>query len=70
LMPAVGIVKHLGAMVGIWLLRGTVKYLPPNCFSFFLQEQGIGLSALFMVFLIPSGWILSHLENYKSRPAA
>ncbi|XP_044126412.1 cytochrome c oxidase subunit 8B, mitochondrial-like [Bufo gargarizans] len=31
-------------------------------------EQAIGLGVLFSVFLIPSGWILSHLEDYKKRP--
>ncbi|KAG8563788.1 hypothetical protein GDO81_016200 [Engystomops pustulosus] len=31
-------------------------------------EQAVGLVVLFSVFLVPSGWILSHLENYKSRP--
>ncbi|CAH2326266.1 cytochrome c oxidase subunit 8B, mitochondrial-like, partial [Pelobates cultripes] len=30
-------------------------------------QQGIGLGVLFMVFMIPSGWILAHMEDYKSR---
>ncbi|KAM3920280.1 LOW QUALITY PROTEIN: cytochrome c oxidase subunit 8A, mitochondrial [Leptodactylus fuscus] len=31
-------------------------------------EQAIGLGVFFSVFLVPSGWVLAHLENYKSRP--
>uniref|UniRef100_A0ACB8G219 Uncharacterized protein n=1 Tax=Sphaerodactylus townsendi TaxID=933632 RepID=A0ACB8G219_9SAUR len=32
-------------------------------------EQAIAMSVMFMTFLIPSSWILCHLENYKHRPS-
>ncbi|KAG8438131.1 hypothetical protein GDO86_008717 [Hymenochirus boettgeri] len=31
-------------------------------------EQAIALTTLFAVFLIPSGWILAHMEDYKRKP--
>ncbi|MBN3309943.1 cytochrome c oxidase subunit 8B [Amia ocellicauda] len=30
-------------------------------------EQGIALVAMFATILVPSGWILANLENYKRR---
>ncbi|XP_035251831.1 cytochrome c oxidase subunit 8B, mitochondrial [Anguilla rostrata] len=30
-------------------------------------EQAIGMLAMFTVILVPSGWILAHLEDYKKR---
>ncbi|XP_014651230.1 PREDICTED: cytochrome c oxidase subunit 8B, mitochondrial [Ceratotherium simum simum] len=32
-------------------------------------EQAIGLSVTFLSFLIPAGWVLYHLENYKRSSA-
>nr|Q863F9.1 RecName: Full=Cytochrome c oxidase subunit 8B, mitochondrial; AltName: Full=Cytochrome c oxidase polypeptide VIII-heart; AltName: Full=Cytochrome c oxidase subunit 8-1; AltName: Full=Cytochrome c oxidase subunit 8H; Flags: Precursor [Carlito syrichta]AAP32258.1 cytochrome c oxidase subunit VIII heart form [Carlito syrichta] len=29
------------------------------------MEQAVGLSVMFVSFLVPSGWVLSHLESYK-----
>ncbi|KAK2510180.1 hypothetical protein MC885_014836 [Smutsia gigantea] len=29
-------------------------------------EQAIGLSVMFFSFLTPAGWVLAHLESYKS----
>lgn len=34
------------------------------------QEQAIGLSVTFLSFLIPAGWVLSHLDHYKRSSAA
>ncbi|XP_032496586.1 cytochrome c oxidase subunit 8B, mitochondrial-like [Phocoena sinus] len=28
-------------------------------------EQAIGLSVMFLSFLIPAGWVMYHLESYK-----
>uniref|UniRef100_A0A7N5K6U0 Cytochrome c oxidase subunit 8 n=3 Tax=Ursidae TaxID=9632 RepID=A0A7N5K6U0_AILME len=33
-------------------------------------EQAIGLSVMFLSFLIPAGWVLSHLESYKRSSTA
>uniref|UniRef100_A0A8C7APG5 Cytochrome c oxidase subunit 8 n=1 Tax=Neovison vison TaxID=452646 RepID=A0A8C7APG5_NEOVI len=33
-------------------------------------EQAIGLSVMFFSFLIPAGWVLSHLDSYKKGSAA
>ncbi|KYO41617.1 cytochrome c oxidase subunit 8A, mitochondrial [Alligator mississippiensis] len=29
-------------------------------------DQAIGLIVMFSVFLIPSGWILAHIQDYKA----
>uniref|UniRef100_A0A8C8S0F5 Uncharacterized protein n=1 Tax=Pelusios castaneus TaxID=367368 RepID=A0A8C8S0F5_9SAUR len=34
-----------------------------------LIEQVIGLTVIFATFLVPSGWILAHLEDYKHKPS-
>ncbi|XP_014935398.1 cytochrome c oxidase subunit 8A, mitochondrial [Acinonyx jubatus] len=31
------------------------------------MEVAIGLTSCFVCFLLPSGWVLSHLESYKKR---
>ncbi|KAM9079600.1 cytochrome c oxidase subunit 8A, mitochondrial [Balaenoptera ricei] len=31
------------------------------------MDIAIGLTSCFLCFLLPSGWVLSHLENYKKR---
>uniref|UniRef100_A0A8P0NR37 Cytochrome c oxidase subunit 8 n=2 Tax=Canis lupus familiaris TaxID=9615 RepID=A0A8P0NR37_CANLF len=30
------------------------------------MEQAIGLSVMFLSFLTPAGWVLFHLESYKT----
>ena len=37
---------------------------------FSTQEQTIGLSVTFLSFLLPAGWVLYHLDNYKKSSAA
>ncbi|KAM9763718.1 cytochrome c oxidase subunit 8B, mitochondrial-like [Dama dama] len=34
------------------------------------REQAIGLSVTFLSFLLPAGWVLYHLDNYKKSSAA
>ncbi|XP_051002983.1 cytochrome c oxidase subunit 8B, mitochondrial-like [Acomys russatus] len=34
------------------------------------MEQAVGLSVTFVGFLVPAGWILSHLESYKKSSMA
>lgn len=34
--------------------------------AFLTQEQAIGLSVMFLSFLTPAGWVLFHLESYKT----
>uniref|UniRef100_A0AC11DG56 Uncharacterized protein n=1 Tax=Ovis aries TaxID=9940 RepID=A0AC11DG56_SHEEP len=34
------------------------------------QEQAIALSATFLSFLLPAGWVLYHLDHYKKSSAA
>nr|1OCC_M Chain M, CYTOCHROME C OXIDASE [Bos taurus]1OCC_Z Chain Z, CYTOCHROME C OXIDASE [Bos taurus]1OCO_M Chain M, Cytochrome C Oxidase [Bos taurus]1OCO_Z Chain Z, Cytochrome C Oxidase [Bos taurus]1OCR_M Chain M, Cytochrome C Oxidase [Bos taurus]1OCR_Z Chain Z, Cytochrome C Oxidase [Bos taurus]1OCZ_M Chain M, Cytochrome C Oxidase [Bos taurus]1OCZ_Z Chain Z, Cytochrome C Oxidase [Bos taurus]1V54_M Chain M, Cytochrome c oxidase polypeptide VIII-heart [Bos taurus]1V54_Z Chain Z, Cytochrome c oxida len=34
------------------------------------KEQAIGLSVTFLSFLLPAGWVLYHLDNYKKSSAA
>lgn len=31
------------------------------------MDIAIGFTSCFLCFLLPSGWVLSHLENYKKR---
>nr|XP_010947773.1 cytochrome c oxidase subunit 8B, mitochondrial [Camelus bactrianus] len=37
---------------------------------FLTQEQAVGLSAMFLSFLLPAGWVLFHMENYKRSSVA
>ncbi|XP_060049394.1 cytochrome c oxidase subunit 8A, mitochondrial-like [Erinaceus europaeus] len=32
-----------------------------------IMDKAIGLTSCFLCFLLPGGWMLSHLENYKRR---
>ncbi|KAB1251503.1 Cytochrome c oxidase subunit 8B; mitochondrial [Camelus dromedarius] len=34
------------------------------------KEQAVGLSAMFLSFLLPAGWVLFHMENYKRSSVA
>ncbi|XP_031240519.1 cytochrome c oxidase subunit 8B, mitochondrial-like [Mastomys coucha] len=34
------------------------------------MEQAVGISATFVSFLVPAGWVLSHLESYKKSSTA
>ncbi|KAM6172578.1 cytochrome c oxidase subunit 8B, mitochondrial-like [Erethizon dorsatum] len=34
------------------------------------MEQAVGISAMFISFLVPAGWVLSHLESYKKSSVA
>nr|XP_035959500.1 cytochrome c oxidase subunit 8A, mitochondrial-like [Halichoerus grypus] len=31
------------------------------------MDVAVGLTSCFLCFLLPSGWVLSHLESYKKR---
>ena len=31
------------------------------------MDVAVGLTSCFLYFLLPSGWVLSHLESYKKR---
>ncbi|XP_076878428.1 cytochrome c oxidase subunit 8B [Brachyhypopomus gauderio] len=31
-------------------------------------EQAVGMLAMLLTILVPSGWILANLESYKKRP--
>ncbi|OCT83857.1 hypothetical protein XELAEV_18021996mg [Xenopus laevis] len=31
-------------------------------------EQSIALATMFVTVLVPSGWVLSHMEDYKHKP--
>lgn len=33
------------------------------------QEQAAALTVTFISFLVPAGWVLSHLESYKKSSA-
>ncbi|XP_014352349.1 cytochrome c oxidase subunit 8B, mitochondrial [Latimeria chalumnae] len=33
-------------------------------------QQAIALTVMFATVLIPSGWVLCHLEDYKHRPGS
>uniref|UniRef100_A0A803TXN1 Cytochrome c oxidase subunit 8A, mitochondrial n=1 Tax=Anolis carolinensis TaxID=28377 RepID=A0A803TXN1_ANOCA len=45
-------------------LKATFNFHKPNGID--QCEQVIALSVMFAAFLIPSGWVLSHLEDYKN----
>uniref|UniRef100_A0A674JE53 Cytochrome c oxidase subunit 8A, mitochondrial n=1 Tax=Terrapene triunguis TaxID=2587831 RepID=A0A674JE53_9SAUR len=32
-------------------------------------DQAIALTVMFATFLIPSGWVLAHMEDYKRKPS-
>ncbi|XP_034378382.1 cytochrome c oxidase subunit 8B, mitochondrial [Arvicanthis niloticus] len=34
------------------------------------MEQAVGITVTFVGFLVPAGWVLSHLESYKKSSAA
>ncbi|XP_004638081.1 cytochrome c oxidase subunit 8B, mitochondrial-like [Octodon degus] len=34
------------------------------------MEQAVGISAIFISFLVPACWVLSHLESYKKSSIA
>ncbi|XP_008852585.1 cytochrome c oxidase subunit 8B, mitochondrial [Nannospalax galili] len=34
------------------------------------MEQTVGILTIFLSFLVPAGWVLSHLEGYKKSTTA
>nr|Q863G1.1 RecName: Full=Cytochrome c oxidase subunit 8A, mitochondrial; AltName: Full=Cytochrome c oxidase polypeptide VIII-liver; AltName: Full=Cytochrome c oxidase subunit 8-2; Flags: Precursor [Eulemur fulvus fulvus]AAP32256.1 cytochrome c oxidase subunit VIII liver form [Eulemur fulvus] len=48
------------------VLRAQVHSKPPRE-KLGTMDVAIGLTSCFVCFLLPSGWVLSHLETYKKR---
>ncbi|XP_012318547.2 cytochrome c oxidase subunit 8A, mitochondrial [Aotus nancymaae] len=48
------------------VLRAQVHSMPPEQ-KLGVLELAIGLTSCMVTFLLPAGWILSHLESYKKR---
>ncbi|XP_052569446.1 cytochrome c oxidase subunit 8B, mitochondrial [Peromyscus californicus insignis] len=34
------------------------------------MEQAVGIMTIFVGFMVPAGWVLSHLESYKKSSTA
>ncbi|XP_065153705.2 cytochrome c oxidase subunit 8B [Paramisgurnus dabryanus] len=61
------------------LLRGTMRYqitpkanitAKPAKHVITTAEKTIAMVTMFVTILVPSGWVLANLENYKKRPGA
>ncbi|XP_039113602.1 cytochrome c oxidase subunit 8A, mitochondrial [Hyaena hyaena] len=46
--------------------RAQIHSKPPRE-QFGTMEVAVGLTSCFLCFLLPAGWVLSHLEDYKKR---
>ncbi|XP_004051465.1 cytochrome c oxidase subunit 8A, mitochondrial [Gorilla gorilla gorilla] len=44
--------------------RAKIHSLPPDE-KLGIMELAVGLTSCFVTFLLPAGWILSHLETYR-----
>ncbi|NP_001090969.1 cytochrome c oxidase subunit 8B, mitochondrial [Phacochoerus africanus] len=63
-------VRLLQAPLGGWVVPKAHIYAKPARTPTSPTEQAIGLSVTFLSFLIPAGWVLSHLDHYKRSSAA
>ncbi|XP_027459294.1 cytochrome c oxidase subunit 8A, mitochondrial-like [Zalophus californianus] len=63
-------VQLLRGLTGLtWRLlvqRAQIHSKPP-WEEFGTMDVAVGLTSCFLCFLLPSGWVLSHLESYKKR---
>ncbi|XP_034880634.1 cytochrome c oxidase subunit 8A, mitochondrial-like [Mirounga leonina] len=44
--------------------RAQIHFKPPRE-ELRTMDVAVGLTSCFLCFLLPSGWVLSHLESYK-----
>ncbi|KAM9668083.1 cytochrome c oxidase subunit 8A, mitochondrial-like [Dama dama] len=57
---------QLAGEVGSPVPRAQIHSKPPRE-QLGTMDIAIGLTSCFLCFLLPSGWVLSHLESYKKR---
>ncbi|KAM5222819.1 cytochrome c oxidase subunit 8B, mitochondrial-like [Hipposideros larvatus] len=66
LVPAI---RLLQAPLSGWVVPRAHIYAKPAKTPTSPTEQAVALSVTFLSFLIPAGWVLSHLESYKKSAA-
>uniref|UniRef100_A0A8C3YBN6 Cytochrome c oxidase subunit 8 n=1 Tax=Catagonus wagneri TaxID=51154 RepID=A0A8C3YBN6_9CETA len=67
LAPAV---RLLQAPFGGWVVPKAHVSAKPARTPTSPMEQAVGLSVMFLSFLLPAGWVLSHLDHYKRSSTA
>uniref|UniRef100_A0A8C6CM51 Cytochrome c oxidase subunit 8 n=1 Tax=Moschus moschiferus TaxID=68415 RepID=A0A8C6CM51_MOSMO len=63
-------VRLLQAPLGGWVVPKAHITAKPAKTPTSPKEQAIGLSVTFLSFLLPAGWVLYHLDNYKKSSGA